>query len=93
MKNYQMGIDISKEKLNICLRKGTHTVREEEINNTVAAIKKCVKRIVKESGVTNDDLLVCAEFTGRYIYPLVCACDEMGLFLWMEDPTDRKSVV
>ena len=30
MKNYQMGIDISKEKLNICLRKGTHTVREEE---------------------------------------------------------------
>lgn len=91
MKNYQMGIDISKEKLNICLRKGTHTVREEEIKNTVAAIKKCVKRIEKESGVTNDDLLVCAEFTGRYIYPLVCACDEMGLFLWMEDPTRIKN--
>ena len=91
MKNYQMGIDISKEKLNICLRKGTQTVREEEIKNTVAAIKKCVKRIKKESGVTNDDLLVCAEFTGRYIYPLVCACDEMGLFLWMEDPTRIKN--
>ena len=91
MKNYQMGIDISKEKLNICLRKGTQTVREEEIKNTVAAIKKCVKRIEKESSVTNDDLLVCAEFTGRYIYPLVCACDEMGLFLWMEDPTRIKN--
>lgn len=91
MKNYQMGIDISKEKLNICLRKGTQTVREEEIKNTVAAIKKCVKRIEKESGVTDDDLLVCAEFTGRYIYPLVCACDEMGLFLWMEDPTRIKN--
>ena len=91
MKNYQMGIDISKEKLNICLRKGTQAVREEEIKNTVAAIKKCVKRIEKESGVTHDDLLVCAEFTGRYIYPLVCACDEMGLFLWMEDPTRIKN--
>lgn len=91
MKNYQMGIDISKEKLNICLREGTQTVREEEIKNTVAAIKKCVKRIEKESGVANDDLLVCAEFTGRYIYPLVCACDEMGLFLWMEDPTRIKN--
>ena len=45
MKNYQMGIDISKEKLNICLRKGTQTVREEEIKNTVAATRKCVKKI------------------------------------------------
>ena len=86
-----MGIDISKEKLNICLRKGTQTIREEEIKNTVAAIKKCVRRIKKESGVTNDDMLVCAEFTGRYIYPLVCACDEMGLLLWMEDPTRIKN--
>ena len=91
MKNYQMGIDISKEKLNICLRKGTQTVREEEIKNTVAAIRKCVKKIEKENGVTKDDMLVCAEFTGRYIYPLVCACDEMGLFLWMEDPTRIKN--
>ena len=91
MKNYQMGIDISKEKLNICLRKGTQAVREEEIKNTVSAIKRCVKKIEKESGVTYDDLLVCAEFTGRYIYPLVCACDEMGLFLWMEDPTRIKN--
>ena len=91
MKNYQMGIDISKEKLNICLREGTQTIREEEIKNTVAAIKKCERGIEKESGVTNDDMLVCAEFTGRYIYPLVCACDEMGLLLWMEDPTRIKN--
>ena len=91
MKNYQMGIDISKEKLNICLRKGTQTIREEEIKNTVAAIKKCVKKIEKENGMANDDMLVCAEFTGRYIYPLVCACDELELFLWMEDPTRIKN--
>ena len=91
MKNYQMGIDISKEKLNICLRKGTQTVREEEIKNTVAATRKCVKKIEKENGVAKDDILVCAEFTGRYIYPLVCACHEMGLFLWMEDPTRIKN--
>ena len=91
MKNYQMGIDISKEKLNICLKKGTQTIHEEEIKNTVAAIKKCVKKIEKENGVTKDDMLVCAEFTGRYIYPLVCASDEMELFLWMEDPTRIKN--
>ena len=86
-----MGIDISKEKLNICLKKGTQTIHEEEIKNTVAASKKCVKKIEKENGVTKDDMLVCAEFTGRYIYPLVCASDEMELFLWMEDPTRIKN--
>ena len=91
MKNYQMGIDISKEKLNICLRKGTQAIREEEIKNTVAAIKQCVKKIGKETGMADADVLVCAEFTGRYIYPLVCACDELGLFLWMEDPTRIKN--
>ena len=91
MKNYQMGIDISKEKLNICLRKGTQTVREEEIKNTVAAFKKCVKRIEKTDGIAVEETMVCAEFTGRYIYPLVCACDELGLFLWMEDPTRIKN--
>ena len=91
MKNYQMGIDISKEKLNICLRKGTQTVREEEIKNTVAAFRKCVKRIEKTDGIAVDEMMVCAEFTGRYIYPLVCACDELGLFLWMEDPTRIKN--
>ena len=86
-----MGIDISKEKLNICLKKGTQTVREEEIPNTVAAFRKCVKRIGKENSVAVGDMLVCAEFTGRYIYPLVCACDETGLFLWMEDLTRIKN--
>ena len=91
MKNYQMGIDISKEKLNICLRKGTQTVREEEIKNTVEAFKKCVKRIEKTDGIAVEETMVCAEFTGRYIYPLVCACDELGLFLWMEDPTRIKN--
>ena len=91
MKNYQMGIDISKEKLNICLRKGTQTIHEEEIKNTVMAIKKCMRRTEKDNGVANDDVLVCAEYTGKYIYPLICACDEMELFLWMEDPTCIKN--
>ena len=34
-----------------------------------------------------DEVLLCAEYTGRYIYPLVCASRDLGVFLWMEDPT------
>ena len=48
MKNHQMGIDISKEKLNICLKKGAQTVREEEIKNTVSAIKKCIRTLASD---------------------------------------------
>ena len=38
-----------------------------------------------------DDLIFCAEYTGRYIYPLTVACHEEGVFLWMEDPTRIKN--
>lgn len=91
MKNHQIGIDISKEKVNICLRSGKKSVWEYETPNTVTSIKKAVQKGMKERGVTLNDVIVCAEFTGRYIYPLVCACDELRLFLWMEDPTRIKN--
>jgi len=91
MKNHQIGIDISKEKVNICLRKEKKSVWEHECPNTVASIKKAIRKGMKDHGAVTDDIIVCAEFTGRYIYPLVCACDELGLFLWMEDPTRIKN--
>ena len=91
MKNHQIGIDISKEKVNICLRKEKKSVWECETPNTVASIKKAIRKGMKDLGVAPDDIIVCAEFTGRYIYPLVCACDGLGLFLWMEDPTRIKN--
>lgn len=31
------------------------------------------------------------EYTGRYIYPLTVACQEMGMFLWLDDPTRIKN--
>ena len=91
MKNHQIGIDISKEKVNICLRGGKKSLWEDETKNTVASIKKALRKGMKDHGISLDDVIVCAEYTGRYIYPLVCSCDELGLFLWMEDPTRIKN--
>lgn len=82
-----VGIDISKEKLNLCLRTAREIVCEEEIENTVAVIKRQLKKNLKALETTFDDVLICAEYTGRYIYPLTCGCQELGIFLWMEDPT------
>ena len=91
MKNYHIGIDISKEKLNVCFTKGTEIVREDEFQNRETTIVSRLAKHLKGIGIQPDDVIVCAEFTGRYIYPLACACDEMGLFLWMEDPTRIKN--
>lgn len=91
MKNHQIGIDISKEKVNICLRVGRKSMWEDESPNTVTSIKRAVRKGMRDHGVASEDVIVCAEFTGRYIYPLVCACAELGIFLWMEDPTRTRN--
>ena len=91
MKKIYVGIDISKEKCNLCYRSGLVIVREEECLNEVKAFKKAFKSALKALGATMDAVLVCAEYTGRYIYPLTVACQELDLFLWLDDPTRIKN--
>jgi len=91
MKKIYVGIDISKEKLNLCYREGLEIVLEEECMNDIKALKKGFKTALKALEATNDEVLVCAEYTGRYIYPLTVACQELDIFLWMDDPTRIKN--
>ena len=91
MKNLFVGIDISKEKLNLCYQKDLKAVLEEEVANDVKAIKKALKASCKALSAGLEDVLICAEYTGRYIYPLTVACQEMDVFLWIDDPTRIKN--
>lgn len=91
MKKIHVGIDISKEKCNLCYRSGLEIVREEECLNEVKAIKKALKAAFKALGASMEEVLLCAEYTGRYIYPLTVACQELDIFLWMDDPTRIKN--
>ena len=43
MNKIYVGIDISKEKCNLCYRRGLEIVREEECSNDVKALKKALK--------------------------------------------------
>ena len=88
MKKIIVGIDISKEKLNVCLLEEMNIVHEDEIENTVASLHKWFGRMRKSLKCRMDEVLLCAEFTGRYIYPLAVACHEEEAFLWMENLTD-----
>lgn len=91
MKKINVGVDISKEKLSLCYQSELKTVREEEVENSAKAIRKALREAFRALSVTAEDVLVCAEYTGRYIYPLTVACQEMDVFLWLDDPTRIKN--
>ena len=88
MKKTVIGIDVSKEKLDFCLRNEKDVLRETIVENAICAIKTSLKGLLKEYEFT--DLLLCAEYTGQYIYPLCCACEELSIDLWPENPEQIK---
>ena len=91
MNKIYVGIDISKEKCNLCYRRGLEVVHEEECLNEIKELKKTFKSALKAFEVTKNEVLICAEYTGRYIYPLTVSCQELDLFLWLDDPTRIKN--
>lgn len=91
MNKIYVGIDISKEKCNLCYRRGLEIVREEECLNEIKALKKAIKAALKAVEAMEGEVLICAEYTGRYIYPLTVTCQELDLFLWLDDPTRIKN--
>ena len=91
MKKFLIGIDVSKQKLDVCLIDQSGVIKEEIIiGNQPSVIYAYFKKASKEYGFGQSELLVCAEYTGRYIYPLCCACHESGVDLWLENPTQIK---
>ena len=91
MNKIYVGIDISKEKCNLCYLRGLEIVREEECLNEIKALKKAIKAALKAVEAMEEEVLICAEYTGRYIYPLTVTCQELDLFLWLDDPTRIKN--
>ncbi len=85
-----IGIDVSKKKLDLCLFNGKEVLLELECPNSIVAIKKVLKEIIKESKINATNLLICAEFTGMYIYPLVESSKALTINLWLETGSQIK---
>lgn len=90
MKKNVIGIDISKKTLDWCVLEGKEVAGFHTTANDTDAIVKKLAEIVGEGGKDICDVLVCAEFTGRYIYPLVLACHRCGVDLWLESGYNIK---
>ena len=90
MKKNVIGIDISKETLDWCVMEGREVAGIHRTANTVDDIVKKLAEVLGKGNTDIGEVLVCAEFTGRYIYPLVLACHKCGVDLWLESGYNVK---
>lgn len=88
MKKFFIGVDVSKLKLDFCNWHNEKVVGEAVVFNRIDCIKGYLQDLFLDNNV--NDFLVCAEHTGQYTYPLCCVCSELGVDLWLENPTQIK---
>ena len=87
---YFIGIDVSKNKLDICVMLKSKVLKEEIVSNHPQAIASAIVSIKEELGIDTDGFIICAEHTGQYTYPLMCASKSVGCKLWLENPSQIK---
>ena len=87
---YFIGVDVSKKKLDFCVMFENKVVHEEVVANHQHAVIDLIHQLENEFGIDNAQMLVCAEHTGQYTYPLVCACEIAECKLWLEHPSSIK---
>lgn len=90
MRKTVIGIDISKKTLDWCVMEEKEIVGFHKTANTMDDIEKKLAEVLEKGRTDIGDVLVCAEFTGRYIYPLVLACHKCGVDLWLESGYNVK---
>lgn len=89
-KFYFIGIDVSKKKLDICVMCDSKVLIEKQVTNSIKVVTQAIKHIKRELDITNDMFIICAEHTGQYTYPLICATKVIDCKSWLENPTQIK---
>lgn len=91
MKKLIIGVDVSKLKLDICVLDTSGFVcKDIIITNQYESIIHEFNSLLNDFQVVKSDLLISAEHTGKYTYPLCYACTELSLDLWLENPSQIK---
>ena len=80
---YFIGVDVSKKKLDFCVMFEGKVVHQ-------GAIMSLLHHLEEDYGINNGQMLVCAEHTGQYTFPLACACKAVECRLWLENPAEIK---
>lgn len=82
---YYMGVDISKEKVDIAIINSEHKVLlEQVVKNDETKLIVFLNKLFRKLKIEKDQLLVCCEETGIYKRPLQMACIKSQTPLWVE---------
>ena len=87
---YFIGVDVSKKKLDFCVLFEGKVLREEQVSNHQQAVARLIGELKNDLEMDNEQFLICAEHTGQYTFPLVCACKSVACRLWLENPAQIK---
>lgn len=79
-----IGIDISKNTLDIALITNNGELVEVKCLNERLTIKKVFSSLFKEHNIIPSSTLICAEHTGHFGNKLIDVCVTSGLQLWIE---------
>ena len=90
MKNFIIGIDISKKNCDWCMLQEREVIAYCKVENNIEAIESKLKEVIKTYQIELRDMMICAEYTGHYIYPLTIACQNQGVDLWLESGYNIK---
>jgi len=90
-----IGIDVSKKVLDWCFVDTTGKPHYDQCANEVKAVIKHLKRLSHHDQFTKaaaeKNIVICAEYTGHYIYPLVQASQHTATKLWLESGAQIKA--
>lgn len=80
-----IGIDISKEKIDVACIDGDYKILfEKKICNSESKIRTLLIGVLRKLKLSKEEILVCCEQTGIYNRNLERVCVEVGIKLWVE---------
>ncbi len=87
-----MGVDVSKDTLDITVRTKNGISLTESIPNRRKEINQLFKVLLK-MGIKKGELLICLEQTGIYSLLLLGVASDLGCAIWVEDAVQIKQVL
>jgi transposase len=87
---FVLGVVVSKNKLDYCLMSNDKVLKQGTTVNETSAIRLTLTSFLREFKLSNDQILICAEHSGQYNYPLIYCCECDRYKLWLENPNQIK---
>jgi transposase len=88
--NFFVGIDVSKEHLDLALLVGGRLITSMRLENQPKHIKAILQKLVASHGVVLTQSVFCLQHTGVYSNHLVGILEEQALAIWLEHPLQIK---